>query len=57
VITGQLRKLSTDVALAKSGVVTDGNEQDWMRLSLYFKMIKGEMPVAIIQNGTTPEEK
>jgi uroporphyrin-III C-methyltransferase len=28
-----------------------------MRLSLFQNESKGEMPVAIIQNGTTPEEK
>jgi uroporphyrin-III C-methyltransferase len=28
-----------------------------MRFVALFQKMKGEMPVAIIQNGTTPEEK
>jgi uroporphyrin-III C-methyltransferase len=35
----------------------DGNEQADEIVAIFQNESKGEMPVAIIQNGTTPEEK
>ena len=63
VITGttSARKLSTDVALAAQSsatvVVLMGMSKLNEIVSIFQKEAKGETAVAIIQNGTTPEEK
>lgn len=63
VITGttSTRKLSTDVALAAQSsatvVVLMGMSKLDEIVAIFQKEGKGETPVAIIQNGTTPEEK
>lgn len=63
VITGTTsnRKLSTDVALAAQStatvVILMGMSKLDEIIALFQKESKGQMPVAIIQNGTTPEEK
>ena len=63
VITGttSARKLSTDVALAAQSTATVVILMGMSKLdeivALFQNESKGEMPVAIIQNGTTPEEK
>jgi uroporphyrin-III C-methyltransferase len=63
VITGTTssRKLSTDVALAAKSTATVVILMGMSKLdeivALFQNESKGEMPVAIIQNGTTPEEK
>ena len=63
VITGttSARKLSTDVALAAQSsatvVVLMGMSKLDQIVSIFQNESKGETPVAIIQNGTTPEEK
>jgi len=63
VITGttSARKLSADVALAAQStatvVILMGMSKLEEIVGLFQKESKGEMPVAIIQNGTTPEEK
>lgn len=63
VITGttSARKLSTDVALAAQSsatvVVLMGMSKLDEIVAIFQKEGKGETPVAIIQNGTTPEEK
>ncbi|WP_188051323.1 uroporphyrinogen-III C-methyltransferase [Flavobacterium sp. GP15] len=63
VITGttSTRKLSTDVALAAQSTATVVILMGMSKLdeivALFQNESKGEMPVAIIQNGTTPEEK
>ena len=63
VITGttSTRKLSTDVKLAAQSsatvVVLMGMSKLDEIVAIFQKEGKGETPVAIIQNGTTPEEK
>ena len=63
VITGttSARKLSNDVALAAQStatvVILMGMSKLDQIVALFQNESKGEMPVAIIQNGTTPEEK
>jgi uroporphyrin-III C-methyltransferase len=63
VITGttSARKLSADVALAAQSsatvVILMGMSKLDQIVSIFQKESKGETPVAIIQNGTTPEEK
>ena len=63
VITGttSTRKLSTDVALAAQStatvVILMGMSKLDEIIALFQKESKGQIPVAIIQNGTTPEEK
>jgi uroporphyrin-III C-methyltransferase len=63
VITGttSARKLSADVALAAQStatvVILMGMSKLDQIVALFQKESKGEMPVAIIQNGTTPQEK
>jgi uroporphyrin-III C-methyltransferase len=63
VITGttSARKLSTDVALAAQSsatvVVLMGMSKLDQIVSIFQNESKGETPVAIIQNGTTPQEK
>ena len=63
VITGttSARKLSTDIALAAQSsatvVVLMGMSKLDEIVAIFQKEGKGETPVAIIQNGTTPEEK
>jgi uroporphyrin-III C-methyltransferase len=63
VITGttSARKLSDDVALAAKStatvVILMGMSKLDQIVALFQKEAKGDMPVAIIQNGTTPEEK
>lgn len=63
VITGttSARQLSTDVALAAQSsatvVVLMGMSKLHEIVAIFQKESKGEIPVAIIQNGTTPEEK
>jgi uroporphyrin-III C-methyltransferase len=63
VITGttSARKLSSDVALAAQStatvVILMGMSKLDQIVALFQKESKGEMPVAIIQNGTTPQEK
>lgn len=63
VITGttSTRKLSTDVALAAQSTATVVILMGMSKLdeivALFQKESKGQIPVAIIQNGTTPEEK
>jgi uroporphyrin-III C-methyltransferase len=63
VITGttSTRKLSADVALAAQStatvVILMGMSKLDQIVALFQKESKGEMPVAIIQNGTTPQEK
>ena len=63
VITGttSARKLSKDVALAAQStatvVILMGMSKLDQIVALFQNESKGEMPVAIIQNGTTPEEK
>jgi uroporphyrin-III C-methyltransferase len=63
VITGttSARKLSSDVALAAQStatvVILMGMSKLDQIVTLFQKESKGEMPVAIIQNGTTPQEK
>ncbi|MCF6141675.1 uroporphyrinogen-III C-methyltransferase [Flavobacterium sp. K77] len=63
VITGTTsdRKLSNDVALAAQSsatvVVLMGMSKLTQIIDLFQKESKGETPVAIIQNGTTPQEK
>ncbi|MFE3847351.1 uroporphyrinogen-III C-methyltransferase [Flavobacterium sp. LB3P45] len=63
VITGTTsdRNLSNDVALAAQSsatvVILMGMSKLSQIVSLFQKEFKGETPVAIIQNGTTPQEK
>ena len=63
VITGTTsdRKLSKDVALAAQSsatiVILMGMSKLEQIVSLFQNVSKGEMPVAIIQNGTMPNEK
>lgn len=63
VITGTTsdRKLSTDVALAAQSsatvVILMGMSKLAQIVSLFQNESKGEMPIAIIQNGTMPNEK
>ena len=63
VITGTTsdRNLSNDVALAAQSsatvVILMGMSKLSQIVSLFQKESKGETPVAIIQNGTTPQEK
>jgi len=63
VITGttSARKLSNDVALAAQSsatvVILMGMSKLEQIIALFQKESKGETPVAIIQNGTMPEEK
>ena len=63
VITGTTsdRKLSTDVALAAQSsatvVILMGMSKLAQIVALFQKESKGEIPVAIIQNGTLPTEK
>ncbi|CAH0334672.1 Uroporphyrinogen-III C-methyltransferase [Flavobacterium sp. CECT 9288] len=63
VITGTTsdRKLSNDVALAAQSsatvVILMGMSKLTQIIDLFQKESKGETPVAIIQNGTTPQEK
>ena len=63
VITGTTsdRKLSTDVALAAQSsatvVILMGMSKLAQIVALFQKESKGEIPVAIIQNGTMPTEK
>ena len=63
VITGttSARKLSKDVALAAQStatvVILMGMSKLDQIVALFQNESKGNMPVAIIQNGTTPEEK
>jgi uroporphyrin-III C-methyltransferase len=63
VITGttSARKLSNDIALAAQStatvVILMGMSKLAEIVALFQKESKGEMPVAIIQNGTTPQEK
>jgi uroporphyrin-III C-methyltransferase len=63
VITGTTsdRKLSKDVALAAQSsatvVILMGMSKLAQIVSLFQNVSKGEMPVAIIQNGTMPNEK
>jgi uroporphyrin-III C-methyltransferase len=63
VITGttSARKLSTDIALAAKSsatvVVLMGMSKLDQIVAIFKNESKGETPVAIIQNGTTPEEK
>lgn len=63
VITGTTsdRKLSNDVALASQSsatvVILMGMSKLTQIIDLFQKESKGETPVAIIQNGTTPQEK
>lgn len=63
VITGTTsdRKLSEDVVLAAQSsatvVILMGMSKLDQIVSLFQKEAKGETPVAIIQNGTTPDEK
>ena len=63
VITGttSARKLSNDVALAAQStatvVILMGMSKLDQIVALFQNESKGNMPVAIIQNGTTPEEK
>jgi uroporphyrin-III C-methyltransferase len=63
VITGTTsdRNLSNDVALAAQSsatvVILMGMSKLAQIVSLFQKESKGETPVAIIQNGTTPQEK
>lgn len=63
VITGttSARKLSADVALSAQSTATVVILMGMSKLdeivTLFQKESKGEMPVAIIQNGTTPQEK
>lgn len=55
------RKLSSDVALAAQSsatvVILMGMSKLEQIVALFQKELKGETPIAIIQNGTTPEEK
>ena len=55
------RKLSSDVALAAQSsatvVILMGMSKLSQIVALFQKESKGETPIAIIQNGTTPEEK
>ncbi|MBF7092225.1 uroporphyrinogen-III C-methyltransferase [Flavobacterium sp. ALJ2] len=55
------RKLSSDVALAAQSsatvVILMGMSKLSQIVALFQKELKGETPIAIIQNGTTPEEK
>jgi uroporphyrin-III C-methyltransferase len=55
------RKLSSDVALAAQSsatvVILMGMSKLSQIVALFKKESKGETPIAIIQNGTTPEEK
>ena len=55
------RKLSSDVALAAQSsatvVILMGMSKLAQIVALFQKESKGETPIAIIQNGTTPEEK
>ena len=63
VITGTTssRELSSDIALAAQStatvVILMGMSKLDQIVALFQKECKGEMPVAIIQNGTTPQEK
>jgi uroporphyrin-III C-methyltransferase len=62
VITGTTSsRKSTDVALAAKSTATVVILMGMSKLdeivALFQNESKGEMPVAIIQNGTTPEEK
>ncbi len=63
VITGTTsdRKLSNDIALAAQSsatvVILMGMSKLSQIVALFQKESKGTMPVAIIQNGTTPQEK
>ena len=63
VITGTTsdRNLSNDVALASQSsatvVILMGMSKLSQIVSLFQKESKGETPIAIIQNGTTPDEK
>ncbi|MCC9071916.1 uroporphyrinogen-III C-methyltransferase [Flavobacterium sp. F-65] len=55
------RKLSSDVALAAQSsatvVILMGMSKLAQIVALFQKELKGETPIAIIQNGTTPDEK